>query len=132
MHTQKMLALLLMIQAAGCATLLVPSTAHIPVTSNPPGATVLLDGQRLGETPMVVQAANKNRHVITLHMDGYREGVCQLTTGVGAGYVILDVLLGIVPAIIDVATNSWTDIDQRDCRVTLQPGTTAAAAPTTR
>jgi hypothetical protein len=131
MTTRKMLAMLLMSQA-GCATLLVPSTAHIPVTSNPPGATVLLDGQQLGQTPMVVQAANKNTHIITLQMDGYQEGVCQLTTGIGAGYVIVDVLLGVIPAIIDLATNSWTDIDQGRCQVTLHPGTSAAAEPTTR
>lgn len=41
----------LVLSLSGCATVFSPSTDNVTIRSNPPGATVFLDGMRVGKTP---------------------------------------------------------------------------------
>jgi hypothetical protein len=35
----------------------------------------------------------------------------------GGGWIVLDVLAGLVPVIIDAATGEWSSVDEEDCRL---------------
>ena len=57
---------------AGCATLENGTTQRIPVTSDPPGAGVLLDGRPAGVTPTSITVSRRNREPeIEVVMDGF-------------------------------------------------------------
>ena len=69
---------------------------------------------------MSVELNNHQKaQTITVNKDGFREASCTVATGVGAGWVILDILGGLVPLIIDAATGEWRSISDAPCNVTL-------------
>jgi hypothetical protein len=70
---------------------------------------------RLGTTPVQVKLDNHKTHTFTYRLEGYKEASCTLTRGTGGGWVIADVLLGLVPVVIDAATNSWSQTKGSHC-----------------
>lgn len=79
----------------------------------------VIDGARRGTTPFSLDLNNHTSHTVVFRQAGHQEVTCQLTTSVGAGWVILDVLVGLVPVIVDAATGKWNSLDQGVCNVVL-------------
>jgi hypothetical protein len=48
-----------------------PATGSLQVSSRPAGARVLLDGQLVGVTPLVLAKVATGTHVVTLELEGY-------------------------------------------------------------
>lgn len=64
----------LALASTGCATLENGTTQRIPVTSDPPGAQVLLDGRPVGVTPTQITISRRNREPeIEVVMDGFTQ-----------------------------------------------------------
>jgi len=115
--------------STGCATLFAPKTKTIAIESDPPQADILVDGAPVGQTPAQIPLSNSKPHAISIQKAGYHAAGCQLVTSIGGGWVVLDVVTGLVPAIVDAATASWNRLDKTQCRVRLaQDG----AAPSER
>lgn len=89
------------------------------MSSQPSQAEVYLDGNRMGTTPITLDLDNQAKHTVTFKKEGYQEVTCNIGTSVGAGYVVLDILGGLVPIIIDAATGKWKSLDQGACNVNL-------------
>ena len=116
----------------GCGAIFTSGQATVRIDSDPQGADVTIDGMPMGKTPLVTRVSNRQDHVVQFHMSGQAASTCVLTSSVGAGYVILDVLFtGLIGVIIDVATNGWTELDQDGCFTRLGPaqGPTMSPAP---
>jgi hypothetical protein len=96
--------------ATGCATLFSTSTSNVAMTSSPTGAAVYIDGTRAGVTPTI----------IAFRTDDGGESSCRINRKVGAGWVILDILGGLIPVIIDAATGAWYGLDTRTCDVNIR------------
>lgn len=62
---------------------------------------------------------NHQSHRVVFQKEGYDDAVCELTASVGTVWVILDVLGGLVPVIIDAATGEWKSLDQGVCNAVL-------------
>ncbi len=58
-------------QLQSCATLASPGPDLVPVSSDPPGADVYLDGRLVGATPIDVRVHRESEGVFTLAKDGY-------------------------------------------------------------
>lgn len=121
MRRSPYLALGAVIALSGCATLFSSKSKKIPLVSDPQGAEVFLNGNRVGVTPMNLKIDNGKSQTITFRKAGYKEVSCQLTAKTGAGWVILDVLAGLVPIIIDAATGDWSQVKESSCTVALPP-----------
>lgn len=119
--TTKRVALLttLTLVLVGCGTLFNGKTSTISMSSNPVGAEVIVDGDRMGTTPISLDLSVKEEHRVVFRMDGYDEVTCILNRKVGTGWVILDILGGVIPIIIDAATGSWYELSENACNVTL-------------
>ncbi|MDX2059486.1 MAG: PEGA domain-containing protein [Gemmatimonadales bacterium] len=115
-------ALMSLVALGGCATLLASKSKEISLTTEPAGAEVLVNGNRVGLTPMRLKVEHGKSHTITFRKAGHRDMSCELTAKTGAGWVILDVLTGLVPIIIDAATGDWKQVKGDGCSVTLTPG----------
>ena len=113
------LAVLPVLFIAGCATLFNDDTRSVLMSSNPNEAEVLIDGTRRGVTPLSLELNNHVGHIVTFRKEGHQDVVCELTTSVGTGWIILDVLGGLVPVIIDAATGKWNSLEQGSCNVNL-------------
>ncbi len=63
---------------------------------------------------MRVELDPKNAKSITLRMEGCEDITVPLTRSTGAGWVILDILTGVVPIVIDAVTGKWTSLNPKD------------------
>jgi len=111
----------LLLALPACASVLGTKAKDFDFNSNPTGATVTIDGQPGGTTPVKVHLSNIKEHVIVFHRDGYQDASCTLTRETGAGWVVLDVLMGIVPVVIDAATNNWSQTKGTGCTQQMVP-----------
>jgi hypothetical protein len=112
----------------GCASVLGSKQADFDFNASPGPAQVMVDGSPMGDTPLKVKLSNTKAHTITFKKDGFKDTSCQLDKGTGAGWVILDVVTGLVPIIIDAATNNWSQTKAHSCTVQLVPAEGAAPA----
>jgi hypothetical protein len=104
----------------GCATLFKGTTQEVNFNSNPQKARVIVNGVEMGETPVVLKLETKKTYTIQFQADGYKPKTYTITNHVGAGWVILDVLSGLVGVIIDAATGAWYSLDQNNINAVLE------------
>lgn len=107
---------------AGCETLFLPATQRVSVDSNPVEATVTINGANHGLTPITVELDNKRRHTITIQKEGFKTVSCVLHAKVKGSIVVLDVLGGLFPVLIDAATGGWKQLDKTYCNADLVAG----------
>jgi len=105
------------ILASGCATAFKAKTTQVSVTSNTPGATVIVDGKPAGVTPLNVELSNKDDSVITVQAGGKEES-CKMSSGASTGWIVADVFLTTgVGLIVDWATHNWNNVTPNNCHV---------------
>ena len=112
---------------SGCASLFGSHQKSFDFSSEPDGAEVFLDGASIGTTPVKVPLDNHKEYVFTFRKEGYRDVTCTLLKGTDAGWIVLDVLGGLVPVIVDAATGNWSQTKGDSCKVTLPITSTAVA-----
>lgn len=125
------LVALIAITAAGCGALFNSGPALVTFTSSPDGADVYVNGTRRGVTPLSIPLPKDGDYVVTFRKDGYEEVVATVNKKVGAGWVILDVLGGLVPVIIDAATGSWYVLSTHSVHGSLESANTPATGALT-
>jgi hypothetical protein len=64
------------------------AAGNIQILSNVQGATVWLDGKRVGRSPMTIEAVKPGEHVIELRSRGYRTREERVKVSAGAGLVL--------------------------------------------
>jgi len=111
---------LICIYLTSCATLFKGTTEEINFNSNPTGTEVWIDGKMMGKTPVKFKLTTKKTYVIEFKYEGYEIQTVNLTNHIGAGWIILDVLAGLVPVIVDAATGAWYSFDEKNVNVTLR------------
>ena len=63
---------------SGCATMYNPGSQTMPVTSTPTGATVFIDGEPMGTTPLTLTLNNRSPVTLTLRLPDGRERTVEL------------------------------------------------------
>lgn len=96
----------------GCATLFGPNLHSLPVSSEPSGAEVYVNGFKMGTTPVELNLKADKSYTIEFRKEGYDTVTRVVNTKVGAGWVVLDVLGGLIPVVVDAATGNWNKLDQ--------------------
>ena len=96
----------------GCATILGPKEATIAVDSIPPGAEIVVDGVARGNTPTKLQLDIRRSYTLVFKHAGEPDQLYYLRNEVGAGWVVLDILLFLVPLIVDAGTQEWNYFPQ--------------------
>ena len=97
---------------SGCATILGKHTHPLAVSSSPDNADVYVNGFKMGTTPIELNLKADKSYTIEFRKEGYRTVTRVVNTKVGAGWIVLDVVCGLVPVIIDAATGNWNQLDQ--------------------
>ena len=119
-HFYKAVVIILVLQLMGCATIFKGTNSHLGMHSNPSGAEVFINGKYIGKTPITLKLSSKSTYMIEFRKEGYKTITRNVTNKVGAGWVILDVLAGLVPVIIDAVTGSWYHLDEKNVDVQLE------------
>ncbi len=105
---------------SGCATLFAGGNEEISVSSDPDGAKVLVNGQNEGKTPMKFVAKKGKEYSLEIVKSGYESKTYRLTYSAGAGWIILDILSGLVGIIIDAATGNWNEFNVTNFKANLE------------
>ena len=104
-----------------CATVFSGSTSDVSILSDPAGASVSVDGIEVAYTPVTLPLSKKSSHTIALSADGYNSEYFIISSNAGAGWIVLDLLAGAVPLIVDAATGNWNKLSPDSIAVTLRP-----------
>jgi hypothetical protein len=122
--TRKMVSIVVLGLAAaaltGCATIFSPGPDPVEFGSDPQGAEIIVNGQRMGYTPVTLQLRPEKTYMVTFRKDGYEPTTVTLTTHVQAGWVVLDIFAGVLGVAIDAATGKWKAFDSRQQFVVLE------------
>jgi hypothetical protein len=103
-----------------CATLFKGSTEGVNFSSDPSGAKVYVNGDLLGATPFPLELKSNKTYTIEFKKNGYVTKTVLLNNSVGGGWIVLDILGGLFPVIIDAATGDWYNLDQDHVNAVLE------------
>ena len=106
-------AILSMLLLSGCATLIKGAKQNVDMNSSPVKAQVYIDGKLMGETPLQLKLSVKNDYVVYVRGEGYKTHVCRISNTIGAGWIVLDVITGLAPVVVDAVTGAWSKLDQK-------------------
>ncbi len=101
---------LLLLSLSSCATLFEKKTHDLTVNSNIPGE-VYIDGTLMGKTPLVLSLKANKSYTVQVKAKGYTSSTKMLNNKIGIHWVVLDVLGGLLPALIDLATGNWYTLE---------------------
>lgn len=88
---------LVSLNCVSCATIVNGTTQKIPVSSDPIGASVFVDGVPVGYTPLNIELKRKHTHLVTVSHEGYEDEAVRLEpvlSAVVAGNIIAGGFVG--------------------------------------
>lgn len=104
---------------SGCATLFKGTSETVSLGAEPP-AEVYVNGTYRGDTPVKLDLKSDKEYNIEFRKEGFERKTVHISNSVGAGWIVLDVLGGLVPVIVDAATGAWYQLDQKMVNATLR------------
>ena len=115
------LALVALSLLSGCATITQGTHADVEIRTRPEKAQIWVDGVQAGTAPAKVSMEVNATHVVVIRAPGYEEQTIRTDRVVGGGYILIDILLGVVPLIVDAATGAYSHIQPIPMNVMLTP-----------
>ncbi|AFN75750.1 putative lipoprotein [Melioribacter roseus P3M-2] len=112
--------LILSFLLSGCALLFQGINQKVSLDSSPDTAEVWVNGVKMGLTPCKIELKRNSEYTIEFKKDGYNIKSYRVTNSVGAGWIVLDILGGLIPVIIDASTGAWYSLDQDNINVMLE------------
>ena len=106
----------------GCALIVNGTTDSVRIESQPPGATIWVDGKAVARTPAKIYVARGHAQRISVQKDGYEPEDVVFQRHLDWGFILFDLLLtaGIgIP--IDLATGAMVTIYPDRAQVRLRP-----------
>jgi hypothetical protein len=97
---------------SSCATLFNEKTPAVSFMSSPSAAQVYVNGAQMGETPCTIKLETNKEYTIEFRKEGYPTKTYFLTNEIGPVWIILDILGGLIPIIVDAATGDWHELSQ--------------------
>jgi hypothetical protein len=110
---KKYLAILLIVPFlfTGCATILQSADDTVSLESQPQKASVYINGNLSGETPLIIKLPRNKNQIVEFRLDGYHSKMVPIERQTQAGYVVFDVLFGLLPVIVDAANGAWFELE---------------------
>lgn len=103
-----------------CGTIMHGTTQEISISSRPSGATVVINGIRTGETPMVADLERKERQALLIELDGYDPYGINLERRLSDwawGNIVFAIVVGFA---VDAATGGLYRLEPEEVRAELQ------------
>jgi hypothetical protein len=82
-----------------CGTIMQGTTQQVGISSNPSNASVTINGQNHGNTPMIIDLKRKDAHMVKIELDGYQPYETNLTRSTSGwvwGNIVFGGLIGLV------------------------------------
>lgn len=105
---------------SSCATLFKGTSNRVDFSSDPQGAKIYVNGNYMGDTPIRLKLESKQTYNIEFRKEGYQTKAFNITNHVGVGWIVLDILSGLIPVVVDAATGAWYVLDQKNVNAVLE------------
>jgi hypothetical protein len=105
----------------GCATVVKGTTQVVPVSSDPTGAQVSVDGVARGTTPTALTLSRKSDHLLTFEKEGYESASVQLTRSLSAAVAGNIIAGGLVGWGVDAVSGAQYNLNPSTVNVRLKP-----------
>ncbi|HTL68377.1 MAG TPA: PEGA domain-containing protein [Lacunisphaera sp.] len=125
-------ALVAILFSSGCASIVKGTTQPIPVTSDPTGAEVKLDGNKLGQTPLKIEAKRKADHLLTIEKAGYQTESVAITRNIGGAVFGNIIAGGLVGWGVDAISGAQYNLTPTTINITLRQNTTETNEPVSK
>lgn len=117
---RRVAALAVAVLLAGCGTVMHGTHQDISISSGPQGAKVETSPEAgTYTTPATLTLQRNHEYVLTFTKAGYTPATLNVRKDIGPGTVIADIILGLVPLVIDAATGAWYGLSPESANVTL-------------
>lgn len=119
--TFRLLALIIcFFLTTGCATIVKGTTQGVPVSSDPSGADILVDGMLVGTTPTDIELKRKRDHLIVIEKKGYAPKSVAVVKNVG-GAVWGNILAGgLIGWGVDATSGAQNNLSPKTIHVKLE------------
>ena len=118
--TKALLFLALAAVLSGCASVFNDTSPPVRITSEPADADVTVDGHYIGKTPITAELSTKTSHQVRIEKEGYQGRTKFIQSNTGALWVVLDILFGLIPIVIDAVTGDWAELETENVNVVLE------------
>jgi len=98
---------------SNCATIFKGEYRDVSINSEPNDTQVYINGEFQGRTPLKLELRPDESYTIEFRRQGYKTEVRQIQNKIGVGWIVLDVIFGLVPVLVDALTGAWYEFDQR-------------------
>jgi len=114
------LLLVLLVAFSACATVLRGDRRPVRFNSEPEGAEVFINGVSFGRTPMLLQMKAGETCVVEFRKEGFHTQIRELRSKVKAQWIVLDVICGGIPLVVDAITGAWSEYEPSYTTVVLE------------
>lgn len=131
-RTPHVVALLVIVPftSAACGLVFGGSRQNIRVDSTPRNAAVVTDpASSQATTPTTLNLQRNRSYALTLSAAGYAPKTVDLQRKMRVGILVLDIVCGLVPVIVDAATGAWWKLEPSEAMITLERTTADANDP---
>lgn len=97
----------------GCATIFKGTSSPLRLNSDPENAKVYINGEYVGRTPLKMHLQGNHTYTIEFHKEGFAPVVRQVHSRIGAGWIVVDIICGVVPVLVDAITGAWFHLEQQ-------------------
>lgn len=113
--------LVLALVLSACATVFKGGTSDVAFDSNPQGAEIIIDGVSYGVTPLSIELESNRNYTVVLRNNGEEREII-LRSEIGTLWLVLDIVTGVIPVIVDAATGNWYELQPGEVYVTFDGG----------
>jgi len=117
----RIILIAIVVNALGCAAIFKGQKQKVDLSSDPSEVQVYINGHLRGTTPLTLKLRSKDTHHIEFKKQGYKTRTVVIDNHVGAGWIVLDVIFGLIPVVVDAATGSWYVLDEREYNAIMEP-----------
>lgn len=116
------LLVVLLCAVGGCATIMAGGPDRIPVSTNPPGASVFLDGVLVGQTPLMLTLdRGRSNGNIRIEMPGFAPVILTRVKEINGWFWANLCLGGIIGIVVDLITGDVKRFDDTPIAIGLTP-----------
>lgn len=95
-----------LILLSSCATIMHGTRQNVGISTNPTDASIWIDNQYIGQSPMIVQLTRKDNHFVRLELPGYQPYEVTFTRQLSA-WVLGNVIFGgVIGLAVDAVTGA--------------------------
>jgi len=117
---------LTLLSLSGCATIIHGTKQEVGISSTPTGATVMIDDNDVGVTPVVSKLTRKKNHVVKIQLAGYQPFETTLTHSV-SGWVWGNLAFGgLIGLVVDASSGGIYKLTPEQVEGALQSGHASA------